>query len=154
MERTAAEVELEIDAFMGPHIKRARMALAFAGVLYVIVGYLDYARIADVRHVLDRVGSSDNSELEHLRKVVDNAYLLVVSSIVGGLVNIVLSVIGSQKKLKVFYAAVGVFAAISAVQLVLTDGALLFSWLWWLTAISIGLGFAAARKASRLRAQV
>lgn len=153
MARSQEEVELEIDAFMGPHIKRARIVLALAGVLYVIAGYFDYNHVADAKHLIDRAAAAGASGpvFDEARRVVSNANLLVITSIAAGVINIVLSAIGSQKKLAAFYGAVGVFGIISVIQLVLTNGALLFSWIWWLTAISVGLGAAAAHKASRLR---
>ena len=41
-------LELEIGAFMGPHIKRARIVLVIVGVLYAVWGYLNYSDIAQL----------------------------------------------------------------------------------------------------------
>ena len=148
-----SEVELEIAAFMGPHIKRARIVLAVAGALYCIAGYMDYSAVADARSWLKHVtdGAPMTPEIEHMQHVVNVAYLVVVSAIVAGIANIVLAAIAGTKTMIAFYAAVAIFGAFSLIQIYASGGLLLTSWIWWLTAIVVGMGFQAALKAERLR---
>ncbi len=148
------EVELEIAAFMGPHIKRARIVLAVAGALYFVLGWLDYSNIADARAMLQHVsGSVPTPELERARHVVDLAYLVVMSAMVSGIANIVLAAIAGKKTMVAFYAAVAIFGVFSLIQIYVSGGVLLTSWIWWLTAIIVGLGFQAALKAEKLRSK-
>jgi len=146
-------VELEIAAFMGPHIKRARIVLAIAGALYCIAGWMDYSRVAEVRAMLARAGAgmSRTPELARAEHIVNLAYLIVVGGIIAGVANIVLAAIAGTKTMVAFYAAVAIFAAYSLLQLYVSGGLLLTSWLWWLTAIVVGMGFQAALKAEKLR---
>lgn len=150
------ETELEIDAFMAPHIKRARIVLACAGVLDAIGAWLASSTINHAQTMLDRAAAQGvhGGDLDRAQAAVSTAHTLVLTFAIGGIVNIVLAAIGNQRRIGPFYAAVAVFALLSLVQLVLTDGGLLVSWTWWLTAIAVFLGFTAARKAAQLRARV
>ena len=47
-------VELEIAAFQGPHIKRARIVLVAIGLLYVIFGFMSYGDVSRAQDMLDR----------------------------------------------------------------------------------------------------
>lgn len=146
-------VELEIAAFMGPHIKRARIVLAFAGALYCIAGWFDYARVAELRAMVARAAADapHAPELARAQHIVDLAYVLVVGGIIAGVANIALAAIAGTKTMIAFYAAAAIFAAYSLLQLYVSHGLLLTNWLWWLTAIVVGMGFEAARKAEKLR---
>jgi hypothetical protein len=88
-----------------------------------------------------------------VQHVVDVAYLVVMSAIVAGIANIVLAAIAGKKTMVAFYAAVAIFGVFSLIQIYATGGLLLTSWIWWLTAIVVGLGFQAALKAEKLRRQ-
>ena len=139
------EVELEIAAFMGPHIKRARIVLVLVGLLYAIDGYRNYDAVAQLREM------TRGSELPEVERTVTLLYAAVVFMIIAGIANIVLAAVAGKKTMLAFYAAMGIFVVHSAFLLYLSGGALITSWLWWLTAICLGLGFQAALKAERLR---
>ncbi len=143
-------IELEIAAFQGPHIKRARMVLAATGVLYVILGYLDYGDIAKARervHTLTAAGV-DLGDAPHL---VNMALAVAVAAVAGGIANVALAVLGGTKTMIVFYVAAAIFIGQSALNLYVSGGAMLTSLLWWLIAIVLGMGFMAAFKAEQLR---
>lgn len=144
-------VELEIGAFMGPHIKRARYVLVAVGVLYAITGYLAYGDIAKLSQALDRYASNHGPEIEELRSQVSTAYAFVVLTLVVGVANIGLAAVGGKKTTYAMYAAMGLFVLHSAFQIILTGGVLVTSVVWWLIAITIGMGFQAAVKAEQLR---
>ena len=148
-------VELEIAAFMGPHIKRARIMLFAVGIIDVVLGGLAYPDIARAREMIQRLHADPTypqasyAAAEH---VVTLAYVLVVAAIVAGAANIVLAAIGGKQTTRAMYVAMAIFIAFSALQLYIIGGMLFTSLLWWFTAIILGLAFTAARKADKLRA--
>ena len=139
-------IELEIAAFMGPHIKRARIALVLIGALYIWSAYRSYGGIAELREALK--GGSDEY---NIKSTVDLLYYFVVFTGFAGVANIVLAVIAGKKMTFAMYTAMGIFAAHTLFQLYLTEGLILTNWLWWITAIILGMGFQAAYKANKLR---
>jgi hypothetical protein len=143
------EVELEIAAFMGPHIKRARIVLVLVGVLYLLSGYMNWDDISALREMVkDWPGGSG---LDELKRQVSLAYAAVVIVIIAGIANIVLSAIAGVKTMFAFYAAMGIFAVHSVFLLYATGGAIVTNIIWWITAICLGMGFQAALKADKLR---
>jgi hypothetical protein len=148
-------VELEIAAFQGPHIKRARIMLFAVGVLNFVLGALSYSDVDQARQMLQRMEADHvyaHSALATAEHVVTLAYVLVVSAIVAGAANVVLAAIAGKKTMLAFYAAMAIFIAFSALQLYISGMVVFTSLIWWFTAIILGLGFTAARKAERLRA--
>ena len=143
-------IELEIAAFMGPHIKRARIALVLIGILYAVSAYLNYGDIAKWRTIMDRM-SSDDAGIAALKRQVDFAYFVVVFVGLSGVANIVLAAIAGKKATFAMYTAAGIFAILTAIQLYATEGLILTNWLFWITAIVLGMGFQAAYKANQLR---
>jgi hypothetical protein len=143
-------VELEIAAFQGPHIKRARIVLAAAGLLYVWLGYRSYDVIAKLRDLISHA-TDTSPEMTAWRGAVNLAYAVVVSSIIAGIAMFVLAGVAGRKTMLAFYAAVAVFRAHSLLELYASGGLILTSWVWWATAICLTLGFMAARKAEALR---
>ena len=141
---TQEETELEIAAFMGPHIKRARIALVLIGILYAYVGYRDYGMVKQWREAL--AGSEVAGK-------VDMLYYFVIFTFIAGVANIVLAVIGGKQTTKTMYIAFGIFVVHSAWMLYLVGVLLFTSWTWWISAIVIGMGFQAALKAENLRKQ-
>ena len=143
-------IELEIAAFMGPHIKRARIALVLIGILYLYSVYTQYGMIAQWREAM-RVVSSNDPFGGELKRRVDLAYFLIIFIGASGVANIVLAAIAGTKTTFAIYTAMGIFAAHSLLQLYATEGLILTNWLWWITAIVLGMGFQAAYKAQKLR---
>jgi hypothetical protein len=143
-------LELEIGAFMGPHIKRARIALVLIGILYAVTAYLSYDDIAKWHAAMSGASTKD-ARVAELKHLVDVAYFVVVFTGIAGVANIVLAAIGGTKTTFAMYAAMGIFAVHTAIQLYATEGMILTNWLWWITAIVIGMGFQAAYKAQALR---
>ena len=137
-------VELEIAAFMGPHIKRARIALVVVGLVYAVNAYLAYGDI----HALRELVRGDSSKLA---SAVNMAYYFVVATAAAGVANIFLAAIGGTKTTFAIYLAMAIFAAHSLFTLYLGGIILFMSWIWWLTAISLGIGFQAAWKGVQLR---
>ncbi len=144
-------VELEIGAFMGPHIKRARIALVLIGVFYAVSAYLDYGDIARLRDALAGYEGRHNTAFDELQSRVSTAYEYIVLTIVVGVANIALAGIGGKKTTLAMYIAMALFVVHSGFTLVLTQGLLVTSVVWWMIAITLGLGFQAAVKAERLR---
>ena len=137
-------LELEIAAFMGPHIKRARIALVIVGLVYAFNAYLTYDDINALRELM----RGDSSKLA---SAVNLAYYFVVATAVAGVANIFLAAIGGTKTTFAIYIAMAIFAAHSLFTLYVGGIMLFMSWIWWLTAISLGIGFQAAWKADQLR---
>jgi hypothetical protein len=149
------QLELEIAAFQGPHIKRARIVLAALGALYFITGWLDYSKVAELRHRVERYGElygRYGEAFERVESAVTLAYAVVVGAIVAGIANMLLAAIAGKKTMPAFYAAAAIFVSYSLLQLYVSEGVLLSNVVWWLTAIVLGMGFFAALKAERMRA--
>ena len=136
-------VELEIAAFMGPHIKRARIALVLVGIVYLYSTYSSYDAVK-AAHDMVRGDSS------RVASAVNMAYYLVVATGIAGVANIILAAIGGTKTTFAIHVAMAIFAAHSLFMLYL-GAIVLTSWIWWLTAIALGMGFQAAWKADQLR---
>jgi hypothetical protein len=145
------QIELEIAAFQGPHIKRARIVLAVAGLLYVWTGYRAYDSVAKARRMIDQLGDS-GPQLDQLHHMVNLAYTVVMSAIVAGVSMFVLAGIAGKKTMIAFYAAVAVFGVHTLILLDASDGLVFTDFVWWAVAICLTLGFSAARKADKLRA--
>jgi hypothetical protein len=143
-------IELEIAAFMGPHIKRARIALVLIGALYIWSAYRAWGGISDAREAMKGISASD-PDMGELKRLVDLAYFIVVFTGASGIANIVLAALAGTKTTFAIYTATGIFAVHTAIQLYATEGLIVTSWLWWVTAIVLGLGFQAAYKANQLR---
>jgi hypothetical protein len=148
---TQAELtELEIAAFMGPHIKRARIALVLIGALYIWVSYRAYGDVSRAKEMMDGVASGD-AATDKLKHLVTLAYVIVVFTGISGVANILLAAIAGTKTTFAMYTAMGIFAVHTALQFYATEGVILTNWLWWITAIILGMGFQAAHKAHKLR---
>lgn len=129
---------------MGPHIKRARIALVLVGIVYLFTAYRSFGTVTTLRALV----TASSSSLGHQ---IDLAYYFVIATIVAGLGNLVLAAIGGTRTTAAMYIATAVFAGHSLFELSITGALLLTSWLWWLTAICLGMGFQAAWKADQRR---
>ncbi len=150
------QVELEIGAFMTPHINRARIMLVVLGVFYVILGYLAYKDIAPWKEAADdwaRRGLGTDPEVEKLRSAITIAYVIVVYVMCAGVANIVLAAIAGAKTMLAFNIAAVIFIVHTLLQIYATKGTIFFSWLWWVSIIVLGMGYQAALKAHKLRKQ-
>ena len=151
-------IELEIAAFMGPHIKRARIVLAALGVLNFVWGWIHYSDVAEAKRFLDAIGShvAHDADFDRVQRLVTLAYVLVVGWVVGGVADVVLAIVAGKKTIPAFYAAAAIFIALTALEFYVA-GANMFlsltSVLWWLSVIALAMGFTAARKAEQLRAR-
>jgi hypothetical protein len=147
---TQAELtELEIAAFMGPHISRARIALVLVGALYALTAFLHYADIAKVHDAL-RAYDGDSPQAARLKHLVDMAYYYVVFTGVAGVANMALAAIAGARPTFAMYAAMAIFAAHTLFQISI-DVPFFVDWVWWIMAIVVGMGFHAAWKAEKLR---
>jgi len=146
-------VDLEIAAFMTPHINRARIVLVVIGALYVFLGVRAYSAIAKLHEQVEAWAAKDKSaELAEFRSMVTLAYVTVVFAIAAGVANIVLAAIAGKKTMLAFNAAAVIFIAHTCLQIYVTSGVVFTSILWWITAIILAMGYQAARKAEKLRA--
>ena len=144
------ELELEIGAFMGPHIKRARIALVLIGGLYAYLAYVSYADIARLHDAMRGMPEHDPRMSEYVH-AVNTAYYLTVATGIAGVANIALAAIAGRMATTAMYIAMGIFVVLSCFQLAVVGVLLFTSWLWWVSAIVLGLGFQAAHKAAKLR---
>lgn len=149
MERNE-QIELEIAAFQGPHIKRARIVLAVAGLLYVWTGYRAYDSVAKAREMMNQI-SDGGPQLDQLHHIVNLAYTVVMSAIISGIAMFVLAGVAGKKTMLAFYAAVAVFGVHTLILLYAGEGLVFTDVVWWAVAICLTLGFTAARKAEKLR---
>jgi hypothetical protein len=143
-------IELEIAAFMGPHIKRARIALVLIGAFYAYFAYRAWGDVSAAKKAMAGVSSSD-PELGAFKRAIDIAYFIVAYTGFAGVANIVLAAIAGTKTTFAIYAAMGIFVVHTAIQLYASGGLVLTSIVWWITAIVLGMGFQAAYKAHQLR---
>jgi hypothetical protein len=142
-------MELEIAAFMTPHINRARIVLVAVGLLYAFLGWRAYGDVAEVKKMVDAYGN--DPDMEPLRDAVTKVYAIVVFVMVAGVANIVLAIIAGKKTMLAFNIAMGIFLIHTGLQIWAAGGLFVTSWLWWVTAICLGMGYTAARKAENLR---
>lgn len=142
-------VDLEIAAFMTPHINRARIVLVAVGLLYAFIGWRAYGDVAEVKRMLD--GYGNDPDYDELRSAVTFAYAIVVFVMVAGVANIILAIIAGKHTLLAFNIAGAIFLIHTGLQMWAAGGLFITSWVWWVTAISLGMGYTAALKAERLR---
>jgi hypothetical protein len=144
-------VDLEIAAFMTPHINRARIVLVAVGLLFIYAGWRDYGPIADAKRAIDASQAGDDAALSEMRSLVNAAYAFVIFVFAAGVANIVLAIIAGKKTMFAFNAAAAIFVIYTGFNVYLGGGAFIMSWVWWGTAICLGMGYTAARKAEHLR---
>ena len=150
-EKTPEQVELEIAAFMTPHINRARIALVVLGVIYAFSAWKAHGDLSEVRRLIERYGSMDSPELAEARRTLSIANVIVIYVGAAGIANIVLAAIAGARTMLAFNIAAALFIIHTLLNAYASGGTIFFSWLWWLTAILLGMGYQAARKAHKLR---
>jgi hypothetical protein len=143
-------IELEIGAFMGPHIKRARIALVLIGALYAVLAFIDYHDIDKWHQAMKGVSDGD-PHMAALKHSVDVAYTLVVFTGLAGIANIVLAVLGGKMTTFSIYTAAGIFIAHTLLNLYAFGVIVFLGWDFWLVGIVLGMGLQAAYKADQLR---
>lgn len=132
---------------MASYIKRARVALVLIGILYAWTAYGNYDRLVPWRD-----GTMFETEpTGEIKRLVDLAYFIIVFTGIASVANFLLAAIAGKKTTFAIYTAMGIFAVYTALRLYQTNGRCLSSWLWWLTAVVLGMGFHAACKANQLR---
>ncbi len=141
--------ELEIAAFMGPHVQRARIALVLVGVLYAVTAFLHYSDIAALRNAM-RMHGGEGPGAAEAKHLVDTAYYFIVFTGVAGIANIALAVIAGKKASFAMYAAMAIFIAHTLFEVAL-EVPFFVDWVWWVTAIVVGMGAQAVWKAEKLR---
>ena len=141
-------IELEIAAFMGPHIKRARIALVLVGILYAVLAFVDYGDIDKWHRAMSGVSDARLAELKH---AVDVTYMLVVFTGLAGVANIVLAALGGRMTTFSIYTASGIFVAHTGLKLYALGPVVFASWEFWLVAIVLAMGVQAVYKATQLR---
>jgi hypothetical protein len=141
-------VDLEIAAFMTPHINRARIVLVGLGLLFVYVGWRDYDRVAEARRYLDSVVGGD---VDQMRSMITILYAFVVFTLVAGVAYVLLALVAGKKTMLAFNVAAAIFVFHSAFLVYATNALFLTEWWWWIGAICLGMGYVAARKADQLR---
>ena len=147
-----AHVDLEIAAFMTPHINRARIVLVLMGALYLYFGYSSYSDIAALRDAVNAwAAKSKDGSVDELKSAITIAYISVVFAMVTGAANIVLAAIAGKKTMLAFNIAAGLFVLHTCLQAYASSGTVFTSVLWWISAIALGMGYQAARKAETLR---
>jgi fucose 4-O-acetylase-like acetyltransferase len=136
--------ELEIASY----IKRTRIALVLLGILYAWTAYGNYD------HLRPWVDGSmfANEPMGEIKLFISHAYFMILVTGIASGANLVLAAIAGKRTTLAIYTAMGIFAVYTALRLYQTSGRSLSSWLWWVTAIVLGVGFQAAYKASQLRA--
>ena len=132
---------------MASYIKRARIALVLIGILYAWTAYGNYDRLGPWRD-----GSMFESEpTGEMKRLIDLAYFIIVFTGIASVASFLLAPIAGKKTTFAIYTAMGIFAVYTALRLYQTDGRYLSTWLWWTTAVVLGMGFRAAHKANQLR---
>jgi hypothetical protein len=144
---STAPHERVVDLELAAAIKRARIGLVLIGLLYACTAYGNYAHL---RPWLD--GSLlDQEPVGRLKALIDLAYFIIVFTGIASVANVVLAAIAAKRTTFAVCAATGIFAVYTALRLYQTDGRYLSDWLWWVTAIALGMGCRAAYTASQLR---
>lgn len=136
-------VERELTSY----VTRARIALVLVGILYAWTAYGNYDHLRPWRD-----GSMfANEPTGELKRLIDLAYFIVVFTGIASVASFLLAVFAGARTTLAIYAATGIFAIYTALRLYQTNGRYLSAWLWWVTAIVLGLGLQAAYKAKQLR---
>ncbi len=129
------------------YIKRVRTALVLIGILYAWTAYGNYDHLRPWRD-----GSMFATEpTGEIKRLIDLAFFLIVFTGIAGIANLVLAAIAGKRTTFAIATAMGIFAVYTALRLYQTDGRYLSSWLWWVTAMVLGMGLQAAYKANQLR---
>jgi hypothetical protein len=149
---TASQVELEIAAFMGPHIKRARIALFLVGALYVVLGALDWSYLGEVRaRIADAKAYGWAVEPEY-ESAVTFAYILVVTSVGAGMVQMLLALAAGKRTMLAFNIGLALWIAELGLNVFANGPAIFFGWVFWVVTFFLVFGYVAAYKAQQLRA--
>jgi hypothetical protein len=136
-----------VELKMASYIKRARIALVLIGILYAWTAYGNYDHLRPWRD-----GSMfENEPTGEIKRLIDLAYFIIVFTGIASVANIMLAAIAGKKTTFAIYTAMGIFAVYTALRLYQTNGHYLSSWLWWMIALVLGMGFQAAYKANQLR---
>ena len=129
------------------YVRRARVVLVLLGIRYA---WTAYGNFKNLRPWMD--GSMFETEpTGDLKQFIDLAFYIMVFTGIASIANVVLAAIADKKTTFAIYAAMGIFAVYTALRLYQTEGRYLSNWLWWATAILLGIGCHAAFKANQLR---
>jgi hypothetical protein len=157
------ELQLEIDAFMTPAIRRARILLVAMGVLYLIGGVYNYlhadetrARVEGAAAKLRELGvdldPDVQAKVEAARRTVSAITWAAGIVALVGLAHFVLAAWAGRRPLAAFYVALGLFG-LRVLTLALALGPLsLLSVENAIAGIILVFGLVAAQKVERLRA--
>ena len=123
-------------------MRRARVALVVLGLFYAWTAWGNYYHLRPWRD-----GSLLATEpTGELGRLIELSFVIVVFTGIASVASLALAAI-ARTKLAVG-SAIGIFAVYTALRLYQTEGRCLTSWLWWLTAIVLGVGVEAAFRAS------
>jgi hypothetical protein len=135
------------DSKLASYVGGARIALVLTGILYA---WTAYGNLANLRPWRD--GSMFvNEPTGELEQLIDLAYFIAVFTGIAGVANVVLAAIAGKRPTLAAHAAMAIFAVYTALRLYQTGGGYLSTWLWWVSAVVLGMGSRAAYKASQLR---
>jgi len=154
---STASHEHRVALEMASHIKRARIALVLSGILYAWAAYGSYDRIMGMCRAFQFPAAwGEGSCLsiafppdDPIGRLVARYLFIIVLAGIAATVNLAFAAIARKRLTIAIYTAVGIFAVYTALSLYQMAG-LLSTWVWWLTAIVLGLGVQAAAKANQL----
>ena len=129
------------------YVRRARIVLVLVGIRFAWTAYDGYQHL---RPWMDGT-MFETAPTGELGQMIDLAFYIIVFAGIASVANLVLAAIADKKTTFAIYAAIGIFAVYTALRLYQTEGRYLFNWMWWVTAILLGIGFHAASKAKQLR---
>ena len=130
---------------MTSYIKRVRIALVVIASLYAWTAYGNYANLMPWRD-----GSMFTSEpTGEIKRLIDLAYFIIVFTGIASVANLVLAAIAGKRTTLAIYISMAIFAIYTALRIYQTNGRYLSTWLWWATAIVLGIGFQAAHQLRR-----
>jgi len=148
------QTQLEIDAFMGPHIKRARIALFIIGGLYLISTALAWSDVRELRAALEEYANAavSSSEAAKARQLANVALYITVGFGIAGFMTMVFAAMAGTRTTFAMYGAAAIFTAVTLLQIWANGIAqLMISPLFYIVVIVIGFGVSAAWKANALR---
>jgi hypothetical protein len=117
------------------------------GILYAWTAYGNYDHLRPWRDGT-LLAEEPTGELAEL---IDVAYFIIVFTGIAGVANVMLAAIAGKRTTLAMSVAMGIFAVYTALRFYQTSGRYSPTWLWWMTAIALGMGVQAAYKASQLR---
>lgn len=155
--RTAPHEHL-VERRLNSYIKRARIALVSIGILYAWAAYGSHERLMGICGVFNFPAERGEGSClslvfppdDPIGALVDRYRFIIILASIAAAVTVGLAAIAGKRTALAVYTAIGMFAVYTPLSLHQMTG-LLSTWVWWVTALALGLGFHATSRANQRR---